>query len=48
MGRDIAPAGASGEEALVIARFFVYRGRYVFHCHILEHKDMTMANFEVV
>ena len=26
-----------------------YRGRYVFHCHNLEHEDMMMmANFEVV
>ena len=25
------------------------RGRYVFHCHNLEHEDMMMmANFEVV
>jgi spore coat protein A len=40
---------ASGEEAKVIARFDGYRGRYVFHCHNLEHEDMMMmANFEVV
>ena len=40
---------ASGEEARVIARFDGYRGRYVFHCHNLEHEDMMMmANFEVV
>ena len=40
---------ASGEEAKVIARFDGYRGRYVFHCHHLEHEDMMMmANFEVV
>jgi len=26
-----------------------YRGRYVFHCHNLEHENMMMmANFEVV
>jgi spore coat protein A len=25
-----------------------YRGRYVFHCHNLEHEDMAMvANFRV-
>ena len=44
---DLAP----GEEARVIARFDGYRGRYVFHCHNLEHEDMMMmmmANFEVV
>ena len=39
----------SGEEARVLVRFDSYRGRYVFHCHNLEHEDMMMmANFEVV
>jgi spore coat protein A len=39
----------TGERARVIARFDGYRGRYVFHCHNLEHEDMMMmANFEVV
>lgn len=39
------PAG----EVRVVARFEDYRGRYVFHCHNLEHEDMMMmANFEVV
>jgi spore coat protein A, manganese oxidase len=38
-----------GELARVILRFDGYRGRYVFHCHNLEHEDMMMmANFEVV
>jgi len=38
----------SGEEARVLVRFDGYRGRYVFHCHNLEHEDMMMmANFEV-
>ena len=33
----------------VVARFDGYRGKYVFHCHNLEHEDMMMmANFEVV
>ena len=33
----------------VIAKFSGYRGKYVLHCHILEHEDMMMmANFEVV
>ena len=37
-----------GEEARVLVRFDGYRGRYVFHCHNLEHEDMMMmANFEV-
>ncbi|WP_149360660.1 multicopper oxidase family protein [Lolliginicoccus suaedae] len=33
----------------VITRFDGYRGRYVMHCHNLEHEDMAMmANFTVV
>jgi spore coat protein A len=29
--------------------FTTSRGRYVFHCHNLEHEDMAMmANFEVI
>jgi spore coat protein A, manganese oxidase len=29
--------------------FTASRGRYVFHCHNLEHEDMAMmANFEVI
>ena len=37
------------EVARVLARFDGYRGKYVFHCHNLEHEDMMMmANFEVV
>jgi spore coat protein A len=39
----------SGHEMEVIARFTGYRGRYLFHCHNLEHEDMgMMANFQVV
>jgi spore coat protein A, manganese oxidase len=38
-----------GEDVRVVARFDGYRGKYVFHCHNLEHEDMMMmANFEVV
>ena len=38
-----------GEDVRVVARFAPYRGKYVFHCHNLEHEDMMMmANFEVV
>ncbi|HEU4495134.1 MAG TPA: multicopper oxidase domain-containing protein, partial [Rubrobacteraceae bacterium] len=38
-----------GGTVRVVARFDGYRGRYVFHCHNLEHEDMMMmANFEVV
>lgn len=33
----------------VITRFTGYRGRYMFHCHNLEHEDMAMmANFETI
>ncbi|GAA3108157.1 multicopper oxidase family protein [Streptosporangium carneum] len=33
----------------IITRFTGYRGRYVMHCHNLEHEDMAMmADFEVV
>ena len=38
-----------GETAEIIARFTGFRGRYVFHCHNLEHEDMAMmGNLEVV
>ena len=37
------------EVARVLARFDGYRGKYVIHCHNLEHEDMMMmANFVVV
>ncbi|MQA83702.1 MAG: multicopper oxidase domain-containing protein [Streptosporangiales bacterium] len=37
------------DEVEVITRFTGYRGRYVLHCHNLEHEDMAMmANFETV
>ncbi len=40
---------AAGETASILVQFTGYRGRYVFHCHNLEHEDMAMmANFEVV
>jgi spore coat protein A len=42
---DLGP----GQVADILVRFTGYRGRYVFHCHNLEHEDMSMmANFEVV
>ena len=38
-----------GQVANILVRFSGYRGRYVFHCHNLEHEDMSMmGNFEVV
>ena len=40
---------APGETVEVIARFDGYRGKYVLHCHNLEHEDMgMMANFQVI
>jgi spore coat protein A len=37
-----------GERVQLAIRFASYRGRYVFHCHTLEHEDMgMMANFQV-
>jgi spore coat protein A, manganese oxidase len=39
----------NGGEAEILMKFDGYRGKYVFHCHNLEHEDMMMmANFEVV
>ena len=40
---------AAFQTAEIIVRFDGFRGRYVFHCHNLEHEDMAMmGNFEVV
>ncbi|HML17734.1 MAG TPA: multicopper oxidase family protein [Bryobacteraceae bacterium] len=42
---DLGP----GQTANILVRFAGYRGRYVFHCHNLEHEDMSMmGNYEVV
>ena len=39
----------AGDDVRLAVRFDGWRGRYVFHCHNLEHEDMMMmANFEVV
>ncbi len=39
----------NGAEAEILLKFDGFRGKYVFHCHNLEHEDMMMmANFEVV
>ncbi|UNT00802.1 multicopper oxidase domain-containing protein [Streptomyces tubbatahanensis] len=41
---DLRPA----EQARIIMRFDGFRGKYVFHCHNLEHEDMMMmGNFQV-
>lgn len=38
-----------GSEVTVLAKFDGYTGRYVFHCHNLEHEDFAMmGEFEVV
>jgi len=31
-----------GDTVEVLARFDGYKGKYVFHCHNLEHEDMAM------
>ncbi|WP_430786599.1 multicopper oxidase family protein [Actinoplanes sp. G11-F43] len=37
------------ETVQVLVRFAGYRGRYMLHCHNLEHEDMAMmANFDVL
>ena len=43
----------NGGSAEILIRFDGYRGKYVLHCHNLEHEHehedmMMMANFEVV
>ncbi|UPK75271.1 multicopper oxidase family protein [Nocardioidaceae bacterium SCSIO 66511] len=38
-----------GETARILVKFDSYPGKYVLHCHNLEHEDMAMmANFEIV
>jgi len=38
-----------GEEVKLIMKFDGYRGRYLMHCHNLEHEDHSMmARFDVV
>jgi len=40
---------SAGQVANILVPFAGYRGRYVFHCHNLEHEDMAMmGNFEVI
>jgi spore coat protein A len=39
----------AGDDVRIAAHFSGHRGKYVFHCHNLEHEDMMMmANFEVI
>jgi spore coat protein A len=38
-----------GDILTILARFEGYTGRYVFHCHMLEHEDNDMMRpFEVI
>ena len=49
MGWKDTVAVAKGDEVKIIARFEGYRGRYVLHCHNLEHEDHSMmARFDVI
>src|SRR5438093_13314521 len=46
--KDTTPLGPD-DEAEVFIKFRTFTGRYVFHCHNLEHEDHAMmAAFEVV
>ncbi len=46
--KDTVNVPAMGS-ARIIVRFSDYAGRYVFHCHVLEHEDRAMmARFDVV
>jgi FtsP/CotA-like multicopper oxidase with cupredoxin domain len=38
----------NGGDVEILVAFDGFRGKYVFHCHNLEHEVMMMANFEVV
>jgi spore coat protein A len=38
-----------GDALTILVRFEGYTGRYVFHCHMLEHEDNDMMRpYEVV
>lgn len=38
-----------GEKVSVIMTFPEYKGKFVFHCHILEHEDDgMMLNYEII
>ncbi|MEU7862397.1 multicopper oxidase domain-containing protein [Nonomuraea sp. NPDC049141] len=57
-GRPPAPTDAGWKDTVdvhpyevvdVLVRFEGYRGRYLMHCHNLEHEDMAMmTDFEVI
>ncbi|HMP82204.1 MAG TPA: multicopper oxidase family protein [Verrucomicrobiota bacterium] len=46
--RDVLVAPPNGHMT-VVARYAGYTGRYLFHCHNLEHEDLgMMADYEIV
>ncbi len=46
--KDVFRVGAGEGSIDILVRFTGYTGRYVFHCHNIEHEDMRMmAQFEV-
>ena len=47
--KDTVVVPPNGGEITVAARFSDYTGKYVFHCHNLEHEDYAMmSEFEVI
>jgi spore coat protein A len=47
--KDVVVVPSGMGTARIIAKFTDYTGRYVMHCHNLEHEDMAMmARFDVV
>ncbi len=45
--KDVVSLGVNDRKR-IITRFDSYRGRYLLHCHNLEHEDMgMMANFDI-
>ena len=40
--RDLSLEVSPGEIVEIAVRFTNYSGRYMYHCHILEHEDRDM------
>ena len=47
-GRDPADNVLTAEMVTVVGCFAAHAGRYVYHCHILEHEDTEMMRQFVV
>ena len=46
--KDVVVVGGSRGEVEILIKFSGYTGRYVLHCHTVEHEDARMmANFEI-